>query len=262
MDLSKHTESNLVEKTRQKEPKETMEDDDDIYNHLDTLEAFSDNCSPVKPQGVVQFGSIDKILETMEFVNQTKNEFFQNGNFPPLNPIDSDGIHESLTISGTDADLLRNSGDLGHILAPFIDGSHSGFHSFSSECMSMSESAQRVDCTTLGPKERLFSKLGIEELLEGVSGISNADSIRRGDVDVMLTGGTKAAANVIGVGGFIACSGVLILQLLDFFQLRVDLPHLKKSFHHLLSFVMAGEIHILQADSVVKAEKQEDVFRL
>ncbi|GKG09802.1 hypothetical protein Tco_0338548 [Tanacetum coccineum] len=82
------------------------------------------------------------------------DEFFQNGNFPPLNPIDSE-----------------------HILAPFIDGSHSGFHSFSSECMSMSESAQRVDCTTLGPKERLFSKLGIEELLEGVSGISNADSM-------------------------------------------------------------------------------------
>ncbi|GJS54692.1 Myc-type, basic helix-loop-helix domain-containing protein [Tanacetum coccineum] len=179
---------------------------------------------PVEPQGVVQFGSIDKILETMEFVNQTKSmfqeilnlggsevgltsfdgqtcyqneafaslispqesfftdfgipdEFFQNGNFPPLNPIDSDGKHESLTISGTDVDLLRNSGDLGHILAPFIDGSHSGFHSFSSECMSMSESAQRVDCTTLGPKERLFSKLGIEELLEGVSGISNADSM-------------------------------------------------------------------------------------
>ncbi|GKF59379.1 hypothetical protein Tco_0176165, partial [Tanacetum coccineum] len=90
------------------------------------------------------------------------DEFFQNGNFPPLNPIDSDGIHEFLTFSGTDADLLRNNGD---------------FHSFSSECMCMSESAQRVDCTTLGPKERLFSKLGIEELLEGISGISNSDSM-------------------------------------------------------------------------------------
>ncbi|GJU95758.1 Myc-type, basic helix-loop-helix domain-containing protein [Tanacetum coccineum] len=158
---------------------------------------FTDNYSHVEPQGVVQFGSIDKILETVEFVNQTKSmfqetlnlggsevgltsldgqtcyqnvafasfispqesfftdfgipdEFFQNGNFPPLNPIDSDGIHESLTFSGTDVDLLRNSGDLGHILASFIDGSHS---------------------------ERLFSKLGIEELLEGIFGISNSDSM-------------------------------------------------------------------------------------
>ncbi|GJW75075.1 hypothetical protein Tco_0134445 [Tanacetum coccineum] len=43
--------------------------------------------------------------------------------------------------------------------------------------MSMLELAQRVDCTTLSPKERLFSKLGIEELLEGVPGISNTDSM-------------------------------------------------------------------------------------
>ncbi|GJR01532.1 hypothetical protein Tco_0524516 [Tanacetum coccineum] len=89
----------------------------------------SDNCSPVKPQGVVQFGSIDK--------------------------------DSSLNV-----------------------------------CPSQSPT-QRRDVLTLGPKDRLFSKLG-SMLLEGVSA-------EEGIFDVMLTGGTKAAANVIGVGGFIAC---------------------------------------------------------
>lgn len=101
------------------------------------------------------------------------NELFQTGDidvsqwFPPLNPINYNEKCESLTISGTDVDLLGNNGDLGDILAPIIDGSQRqlGFHSYS-----------HVDGTALGPKERLFSKLGIEELLEGISGTSNAAS--------------------------------------------------------------------------------------
>nr|GEX36264.1 3-oxoacyl-[acyl-carrier-protein] synthase I, chloroplastic-like [Tanacetum cinerariifolium] len=32
-----------------------------------------------------------------------------------------------------------------------------------------------------------------------------ANHIRKGDADVMIIGGTEAAANSIGVGGFIAC---------------------------------------------------------
>ncbi|KAJ0802605.1 putative transcription factor bHLH family [Helianthus annuus] len=189
---------------------------------------------PVEPQGVVQFGSSEKILESVEFVNQTKrmfqeivnggsstgltlfnsqscnqneaiasseescftggnvklikhdvsssvldelpdfgipNEFFQTGEFnvsqwfPPLNPINYDGKQESLTVSGSEVDLFGNSGDLRDILAPILNGSQPGRNSFGN-----------VDHTALGPKERLFSKLGIQELLEGVSGISNAGS--------------------------------------------------------------------------------------
>nr|XP_043629350.1 transcription factor LHW-like [Erigeron canadensis] len=193
---------------------------------------------PVEPQGVVQFGSSEKIPENMNLVNQTKRmfqeiisgrgseialtssnsqdchqneafaslisseescftggdgclmgfnsssatfdqlpdfgipeDFFQTGDFnasqwfPPLNPVDYDGKYESECISGTNIDLWGHGGDLRDILAPIIDGSHSSFQSYSN-----------VDCTTLCPKERLFSKLGIDELLEGVSGISNAGS--------------------------------------------------------------------------------------
>lgn len=114
------------------------------------------------------------------------NEFFQTGDFsdcnwfPPLKDdifsFNCNGKRELLTISGTDVDLFKNSGDLGDILAPIIDGSQSRFHSYSSECMTMSKSTQHVECTALGPKEKLFSKLGIEELLESVSGISYAAS--------------------------------------------------------------------------------------
>ncbi|KAI3756337.1 hypothetical protein L1987_56157 [Smallanthus sonchifolius] len=168
---------------------------------------------PVEPQGVVQFGSSAKIPESIEFVNQTKRMFqeilngqscnqnheaiasseescFTGGDnigklmnpnsssslfnefgipnewFPPLNPISYDGKDESLTVSGADVDLIGNSGDLRDILAPILNGSDQpGFHPYS-----------HVDHTALGPKERLFSKLGIQELLEGVSGISNTGS--------------------------------------------------------------------------------------
>ncbi|KAI3804495.1 hypothetical protein L1987_26075 [Smallanthus sonchifolius] len=159
---------------------------------------------PVEPQGVVQFRSSAKIPERIEFVNQTKRMFqeilngqscnqneaiasseescFTGGDgklmnpnssssllnefgipnewFPPLNPINYDGKDESLTVSGADVDLIGNSGDLRDILAPILNGSQ----------------PSHVDHTALGPKERWFSKLGIQELLEGVSGISNTSS--------------------------------------------------------------------------------------
>ncbi|KAK1430660.1 hypothetical protein QVD17_13560 [Tagetes erecta] len=190
---------------------------------------------PVEPQGVVQFGSTEKLQERIEFVKQTKqmfhelvngggsaacltsfngrrcnqnegiaspdescfttgdgslikpdcssslleqqadfgiaNEFFQTGDFdasqwfPPLNSISYDGKQESLTVSGADVDLFGNSGDLRDILAPILNGSQPGLMTNS-----------HVDQTALGPKEMLFTKLGIQELLEGVSGISNTGS--------------------------------------------------------------------------------------
>ncbi|XP_076936249.1 transcription factor bHLH157-like [Bidens hawaiensis] len=153
---------------------------------------------PVEPQGVVQFGSSEKIPERIEFVNQTKQMFQEivngaggnatglttlNGHncitnelletrdfnvsqwFPPLNPIGYDGKHEPLTVSGSEVDLFGNNGDLRDILAPILNGNQPGLQSFG-----------QVDHAALGSKERLFSKLGIQEFLEGVSGISNAGS--------------------------------------------------------------------------------------
>lgn len=192
---------------------------------------------PVEPQGVVQFGSNQKILERMEFVNQTKrifqeivngggpefdscslnsqslisseypnlvfvsqslpnfgipDEIFRTEDFnvsqwfsPPkndllspvgFNPFDSDEKHESPTISCTDVNQIGNNGGLEAILAPIRGGKRSDFHSFSSESKPKQKPVQHVDGSTVGPKERLFSKLGIEELLEGISGISNAAS--------------------------------------------------------------------------------------
>ncbi|KVH91765.1 Myc-type, basic helix-loop-helix (bHLH) domain-containing protein [Cynara cardunculus var. scolymus] len=114
------------------------------------------------------------------------NEFFQMedfnlGSFTPKDdflsfiPVNYD---ESVTISGSDVDPLGNMGDLGDILAPVIDGSHSSFDSYSSGCMFVPKPTRQFDCSALGqkPKERLFAGLGIEELLEGISGISNAAS--------------------------------------------------------------------------------------
>ncbi|KAL8263910.1 hypothetical protein R6Q59_022040 [Mikania micrantha] len=99
------------------------------------------------------------------------NEFFQTEDFnvsqwfPPLNPISYDGKQESVNVSCSDVDLLGNNGDLRDILAPILTRSQPGLESYN-----------HVDHTALGPKEMLFSKLGIQELLEGVSGISNASS--------------------------------------------------------------------------------------
>ncbi|XP_023742419.1 transcription factor LHW [Lactuca sativa] len=193
---------------------------------------------PVEPQGVVRFGSNQKILENMEFVNQTKrifreivnggrsefysyssnqslissedlnlvfdslpdfgipDEFFRTEEFnvsqwfsPPkndlfspsigFNPFDSDVKRESPTISCIDVDVIGNNGGLEAILAPVKGGNRSGFHSFSSESESKPKpkpDQHDHDITSLGRKERLFSKLGIEELLEGISGISNVVS--------------------------------------------------------------------------------------
>ncbi|KAL4565375.1 hypothetical protein LXL04_029467 [Taraxacum kok-saghyz] len=174
---------------------------------------------PLESQGVVQFGSDQKFLERIEFVNQTKgifqeivngggrefdsyslnqsllssnlvfnafpdfgipDEFFRTEDFnvSQFNPFDLDVKREFSTISCTDYDVIGNNGGLEAILAPAKGGSRSGFHNLNSECTSISKQkqTQQVDGTALGQKERLFSKLGIEELLEGISGISNAGS--------------------------------------------------------------------------------------
>lgn len=53
---------------------------------------------PVEPQGVVQFGSIDKILEKTEFIHQTKRMFGEivNGNVPAISSCMSNGLFASL----------------------------------------------------------------------------------------------------------------------------------------------------------------------
>ncbi|KAM7531464.1 hypothetical protein LguiB_034874 [Lonicera macranthoides] len=54
--------------------------------------------------------------------------------------------------------------DFDNILTPIMNGGHLNFNTETSECIS----EQNV-----GPRKRLFSKLGIEELLDGLSGSSN-----------------------------------------------------------------------------------------
>ncbi|GJU37358.1 3-oxoacyl-[acyl-carrier-protein] synthase I, chloroplastic-like protein [Tanacetum coccineum] len=52
-----------------------------------------------------------------------------------------------------------------------------------------------------GPKQFHFNIMCNRKLLF----FNAANHIIRGDADVMIAGGTEAAANAIGVGGFIAC---------------------------------------------------------
>ncbi|KAL4570615.1 hypothetical protein LXL04_026273 [Taraxacum kok-saghyz] len=56
---------------------------------------------PVEPQGVVQFGSSQKILESTDFINQTKRMFNEivNGNGPAISSSSPNGLFASLISS-------------------------------------------------------------------------------------------------------------------------------------------------------------------
>nr|XP_043606422.1 transcription factor bHLH157-like [Erigeron canadensis] len=56
---------------------------------------------PVEPQGVVQFGSIEKIPEKSEFINQTKRMLSEivNGNIPTISSSSPNGLFASLISS-------------------------------------------------------------------------------------------------------------------------------------------------------------------
>ncbi|XP_076895871.1 transcription factor bHLH157-like [Bidens hawaiensis] len=111
------------------------------------------------------------------------DNFFQAGNFDISQWCPLDEQVKPLTFSTTDVDLFGNTGDLGDIVTPVINGNGFdfgfGYDSYNSGCVSGSKSSQSIengvnDSLTLPPKKGLFSNLGIKELFEGVSGTSTS----------------------------------------------------------------------------------------
>lgn len=80
---------------------------------------------PVEPQGVVQFGSSQKILERTDFINQTKRMFNEivNGNGPAISSSSPNGLFASL-ISSQDS----NFGGGAPLAFPQIDNDQSITH--------------------------------------------------------------------------------------------------------------------------------------
>ncbi|KAI7753422.1 hypothetical protein M8C21_022809 [Ambrosia artemisiifolia] len=138
-------------------------------NQNEAIGSSEESCFIGSDSKLIQPDASSSVLDELP-VFGIPNEFFPTGDFnvsqwfPTLNPINYDGKQESLTVSGSEVHLFGNSGDLRDILAPILNG-QAGRHSYG-----------HVDHNAPGPKEGLFSKLGIQELLEGVSGISNARS--------------------------------------------------------------------------------------
>ncbi|KAL9996104.1 putative transcription factor bHLH family [Helianthus debilis subsp. tardiflorus] len=122
----------------------------------------------------MDFGSIDEFFQTGDF-NVTVNDHLL-AQATGFLPISYDEQVDPLTISGTDADMFGNTGGLGDIITPIINGNHLGYNSYNSGSMSLPKSVQSIgnDTTTPPPKNGLFSNLGIKELFEGVSGTSTS----------------------------------------------------------------------------------------
>ncbi|KAI3693711.1 hypothetical protein L1987_76662 [Smallanthus sonchifolius] len=135
----------------------------------------------------MDFGIMDEFFQTEDFnisqwysqspveSNVTANDHLLS-QATELLPISSDEQVKPLTISGIDVDLFGNTGDLGDIVTPVINGNHLGYDSYNSGCISVSKSTQSIDndLATLPPKKGLFSNLGIKELFEGISGTSTS----------------------------------------------------------------------------------------
>lgn len=129
----------------------------------------------------IDFGIMDQFFQTGDFSTSQwypqspkKSNVTLNNNFlaqPPTGfldlPINSDEQLNPLTISGIDVDLFGNTGDLGDIVTPMINGNHSSYSSYNSGRIDN-------DAATLPLKKGLFSNLGIKELFEGIS--SNSTS--------------------------------------------------------------------------------------
>ncbi|KAJ0779044.1 putative transcription factor bHLH family [Helianthus annuus] len=122
----------------------------------------------------MDFGSMDELFQTGDF-NVAVNDHLLSQATGFL-PISYDEQVNPLTISGTDVDMFGNTGDLGDIITPIVNGNHLGYNSYNSGSISVPKSAQNIgnDTTTPPPKNGLFSNLGIKELFEGVSGTSTS----------------------------------------------------------------------------------------
>ncbi|KAI7736975.1 hypothetical protein M8C21_027251 [Ambrosia artemisiifolia] len=135
----------------------------------------------------MDLGSMDELFQTGDFnisqwypqspikSNVTINDHLLSqatGFFP----ISSDEQVNPLSISGVDVNLFGNTGDLGDIVTPVLNGNHLGYDSYNSGRTLASQTTQSIDndLATFPPKKGLFSNLGIKELFEGVSSTSTS----------------------------------------------------------------------------------------
>ncbi|XP_076929844.1 transcription factor bHLH157-like [Bidens hawaiensis] len=96
-----------------------FQDDSKLYGQF-SLGIKTIAAIPVEPQGVLQFGSTNKIPENTDFVNQTKTMFTEvvNGNLPTISSSSPSGVFGSLipsqdTFFGSNAHYPVNQTSLG-----------------------------------------------------------------------------------------------------------------------------------------------------
>ncbi|KAG5539467.1 hypothetical protein RHGRI_019868 [Rhododendron griersonianum] len=139
-------------------------------------------------------------------VSSSLNEADVFGNIPfnhPSNTVQSsvtntftsgaieNDLFESL---GVDIDFIQAEGFLDDILMPGGSGDVLDFGADTSECIS----EQRVN-TAVGPKETLFSKLGLDQFLDGIACSSN--SIASTSFEDELSSGSKRKTGSCSLGG-------------------------------------------------------------
>lgn len=106
------------------------------------------------------------------------------------NTVEND-LFESL---GVDIDFMQAEGFLDDILMPVACGGVLDFGADTSECIS----EQRVS-TAVGPQETLFSKLGLDQFLDGVACSSN--SIASSSFENELSSGSKRKTRSCSLAG-------------------------------------------------------------
>ncbi|KVH89983.1 Myc-type, basic helix-loop-helix (bHLH) domain-containing protein, partial [Cynara cardunculus var. scolymus] len=119
-----------------------------------------------KHQDLLDFGIPDEILQTGDLdISQ----------WIPPSPVQTNDLisqTEKLVHTKTSdficSTVSGNTGNWGGVLMPVNNGSHLNFHSYKSIKHVVSN-----DSNALGPRKGLFSELGIEKLLEGLSCTSN-----------------------------------------------------------------------------------------
>ncbi|KAI3707142.1 hypothetical protein L6452_25397 [Arctium lappa] len=144
--------------------------------NLESWNAFPTQCNNSLPltnkhQDLLDFGIPDEILQTGDFdisqwippsPVQTNDLISQTEELVHTTSEEKTGDFVCSAVSG-------NTGNWGGVLMPVNNGSHLNFHSYKSI-----KHVGNNDSNALGPRKGLFSELGIEKLLEGLSCTSNA----------------------------------------------------------------------------------------
>ncbi|KAJ9555853.1 hypothetical protein OSB04_010467 [Centaurea solstitialis] len=138
--------------------------------NLESWSAFPTQCDNSLPltnkhQDLLDFGIPDEILQTGDFdISQW---------IPPSPVQTNDLISQTeelvrMTSEVKTGDFVGSTGNWGGVLMPVNNGTQLNFHSYKS----IKHTGN--DRNSLGPRKGLFSELGIEKLLEGLSCTSNA----------------------------------------------------------------------------------------